>query len=207
MDPCNRVSPGNRAVRVYLRSIVNPAMGNGGYNAWIRPMALIWETVRTIMAICFIFSTLFINSFPSIEIIPQDMSLSEPPCSHFETVCRTTFSLTASACCDSPFDFLIAFRFSQSTKTSFFFVASIIVHKYCRLAKHSGRRIHPEKTSQAVSWGSGWSGSMDSGLRSKAVQGVKPAAGIKALLCADLDGCGTAGSSRSGIPLCHPGAP
>ena len=121
MDPCNRVSPGNRAVRVYLRSIVNPAMGNGGYNAWIRPMALIWETVRTIMAICFIFSTLFINSFPSIEIIPQDMSLSEPPCSHFETVCRTTFSLTASACCDSPFDFLIAFRFSQSTKTSLFF--------------------------------------------------------------------------------------
>lgn len=48
---------------------------------------------------------------------------------------------------------------------------------------------------------------MDNGLRSKAVQEVKPAAGIEALLCADLDGCGTAGSSRSGILLCHPGAP
>ena len=38
--------------------------------------------------------------------------LSEPPCSHLEIVCRTTFSLTASSSCESPFDFLIDFMFS-----------------------------------------------------------------------------------------------
>ena len=40
---------------------------------------------------------------------------TDNPCSHFEMVCRTTFSLTASSCCESPLDFLIAFIFSLST--------------------------------------------------------------------------------------------
>ena len=37
---------------------------------------------------------------------------TDNPCSHLETVCRTTFSLTASSCCESPLDFLIALIFS-----------------------------------------------------------------------------------------------
>ena len=38
--------------------------------------------------------------------------LSEPPLSHLDIVCRTTFSLTANSSCESPFDFLIVFKFS-----------------------------------------------------------------------------------------------
>ena len=41
---------------------------------------------------------------------------TDNPCSHFEMVCRTTFSLIASSCCESPFDFLIAFIFSLSIR-------------------------------------------------------------------------------------------
>ena len=56
--------------------------------------------------------------------------LSEPPCSHLETVCRTTFSLTASSCCESPFDFLIALIFSLSIRDSLLLFGC---HPYCRL--------------------------------------------------------------------------
>ena len=51
----------------------------------------------------------------------KDMSISESgtdnPCSHLDTVCRTTFSLTASSSCESPFAFLLqAFSFSNKKK-------------------------------------------------------------------------------------------
>ena len=42
------------------------------------------------------------------------LSGTDKPCSHFETVCHTTFSFTASSCCESPFDFLIVLMFSFS---------------------------------------------------------------------------------------------
>ena len=51
-------------------------------------------------------------SSTSDRAISRSESGTDRPCSHFDTVCRTTFSLMASSCCDSPFDFLIAMMFS-----------------------------------------------------------------------------------------------
>ena len=53
----------------------------------------------------------------------KDVSISESgtdnPCFHLDTVCRTTFSLTASSSCESSFDFLLqAFSFSNKKKMS-----------------------------------------------------------------------------------------
>ena len=53
----------------------------------------------------------------------------EAPVSHFDTVCRTTFNLIASSCCESPFAFLIVLIFSLSTRntSSYYKVVVFIV--------------------------------------------------------------------------------
>ncbi len=55
--------------------------------------------------------------------LPSATSVSasgtERPRSHLETVCLTTFSLSASSSCDSPFDFLRAWMFSFSMADPF----------------------------------------------------------------------------------------
>ena len=52
------------------------------------------------------------------SVSPRATSISasgtESPRSHLETVCLTTFGLSASSSCDSPFDFLRAWMFSFS---------------------------------------------------------------------------------------------
>ena len=61
--------------------------------------------------------------------------LSDTPCSHLETVCRTTFSLTASSCCESPFDFLIALIFSLSISYGLLSFVTVIVVRIARCHK------------------------------------------------------------------------
>ena len=53
---------------------------------------------------------------------------TDSPCSHFETVCRTTFTLTASSCWESPLAFRMALMFSLSIleEPPFSFVAPIV---------------------------------------------------------------------------------
>lgn len=46
-------------------------------------------------------------------------SSTESPCSYLDTVCLTTFSLSASSSCERPFDFLGAWIFSFSMGGSF----------------------------------------------------------------------------------------
>lgn len=54
----------------------------------------------------------------SVSDISTNISESgtDKPCSHFETVCRTTFSFTASSCCERPFAFLIVFIISKCVR-------------------------------------------------------------------------------------------
>ena len=47
--------------------------------------------------------------------IYRSESGTDTPFSHLEIVCRTTFSMIASASCESPFDFLIDLIFSFNT--------------------------------------------------------------------------------------------
>ena len=74
--------------------------------------------------------------------------LSETPCSHLEIVCRTTFSLIASSCCESPFDFLIAFMFSFNIEDS---LLSFHCYFYCTrkglLLQATHINIHPSARS------------------------------------------------------------
>ena len=59
-------------------------------------------------------------SSASDNAISNSESGTDRPCSHFEIVCRTTFSLTASSCCVRPFAFLIVLMFSLNmAKASF----------------------------------------------------------------------------------------
>lgn len=55
---------------------------------------------------------------------------TDNPCSHYETDCRTTFSFTASSCCERPFAFRIALMFSLSIMiASFYSVVVFIISK------------------------------------------------------------------------------
>ena len=60
--------------------------------------------------------------------ISRSESGTDIPCSHFEIVCRTTFSLTASSCWESPFDVRIAFMFSLSIWDGL--LPSVLCHNY-----------------------------------------------------------------------------
>ena len=63
--------------------------------------------------------------------------LSEPPFSHFETVCLTTLSLTASSSWERPFDLLKVFMLSFNIPDTFFLsvVTAIIMGRYARCRK------------------------------------------------------------------------
>ena len=84
--------------------------------------------------------------------INKSASGTDSPCSHLETVCRTTFSLTASSCWESPFDFLIAFIVSLSIQDRpFLSVVTTIVSGTARCRKQ--RLLTFRKTAAPVSCG------------------------------------------------------
>lgn len=75
-----------------------------------------------------------VSSTSDMEINISE-SGTDNPCSHLETVCRTTLSLTASSCCESHFDFMIALMFSLSIKDSLLSFSTVIVVEIARCHK------------------------------------------------------------------------
>ena len=63
---------------------------------------------------------LTVVSRASDRAISRSESGTDKPCSHFEMVCRTTFTLTASSCWERPLYFRRALMFSLSIETHFF---------------------------------------------------------------------------------------